>query len=378
MENIVSNNCILLHGEPDCGKSTLLRKIVLQLENRLECIFLPCTGPSEIVNQHCEKASKAFVIHDIFGKFVFSFEQLVKWKDDKLKQQLKDGKVKLLMTSSSAMFMTETVQTLSFFTDNAFKLPASNLSASTDENKTLTDVTGWVKELRKSNPSAFYSLFFCILNKGYIDIAFLTAEGCNLFTAFSDDVLNSLKITISLDKFLTDLRFLMQYFIKKDNGTFSIQQSSIFNGLAGYFGQELQPLFIKHADPDIITHHCCLTSRPASKVKEMFCIQVNAENEETYFKRIIDQLILRNFSKVFSVRQMNSESYQMKLVYFLKKLPKETFNQLCSFKCRFEGETMLQLASNKSCIKLAIFLTNELCKISMPDQSGHQHQLTVV
>lgn len=378
MENVVSNNYILLHGEPDCGKSTLFRKIVLDLESRLGCTFVPCNDPSEIVNQHCEKASKAFEVHDIFGKLVFSFDQLIKWKDEKLKQQLKDGKVKLLMTCSSAMFLTETVQTLSFFMDSAFELPTSNLSASTDENQMLKDLTDRVKEMRDSNSSAFYSLFFCILNKGYIDIAFLTPEGGNLFTAFSEDVLKSLNITISQDRFAKDLHFLMNSFIKKDNSTFSIQQSSIFNSLAGYFGQVLQPLFIKHADPDIITHHCCLTSCPGSKVNEMFCIQVNAENEEIYFKRIIDQLILRNFSKVLSVRQMKLASYQKKLVYFLKDLPKEAFNQLCSFKCRFEGETMLQLSSDKRYIKLATFLRDELCNISMPDQSGHQHQLPVV
>lgn len=362
LEKIVSNNCILLLEEPDCRKSTILHKIASCSEDCLGYKFVPCIESSDIFNNQGESAPSAFVIDDIYGRFVFSFEKFMEWKsqEKRIKQLLDDGKIKLLIICSSATFLTETVLTLSLIKDYAFILPIRHLSPNTEEEYQLTYQINEVNKIRDSNPPAFYSLFFCILRKGYFCEDLLIAEGDSVFTIFRDNVLEPLNIEITQEGFLNDLPFPMNNFIKKENGTFSIQQTSIFNALATYFGQELQPLFIRYADPEIVIHHCCLVTCPDFKVNGMFCIQVNEENEEIYFERIKNQLQLGNISEVVSVRQMELKSYQTKFVVFLKNISKDALKQICIIKCRFESKTILELLSDKTCMKLIIFLREQL------------------
>lgn len=353
-KQIVSNNCILLLGEPHCVKSAL-PEIVSYAEDCLECKFVPCNEPSEIVEEQCKSVTSAFVINDICGRFVFSFKKFMKWKNQetRIQQLLKSGKVKLLMTCSSAAFMTDTIPKLRLLKDNEF---GTMLLPSTDGNEVLTDLSHRINELRDSNPPAFCNLFWCIIKQGYTSVAFITAEGDSEFITFRNKVLSSLNLPNSPQSILKDQTFPMD-FIRKENDAISIKQTSIFNALAVYFGQELQQVFMEYADPEIIINHCILTTCPDVEVNETFRINVNEENEELYFQRIKEQLLLENLSEVFSIRQMEFELYQTKLIDSLT----DKLNQLSRLKCKFEDETMLTLSSEKACKKLAKFLKNNMC-----------------
>ncbi|CAC5371648.1 unnamed protein product [Mytilus coruscus] len=349
IEKLAATNCVLLWGKSGCGKTTTLCKIADYYKKNLRYRLITCHTPSDISAQQCVTEKRIFVIDDIFGRFVFSYEKFLRLKEleELFKKILEENTVKLLMTCSSVAFRTDYVQEFGLFTDNTFELTETSLLLN-NKDMDSSEIKNKVEQLRKSNYEAWCCLFICILKQGCIDEADLTSDDDNMFNKFIGNVCNKLNIGISGQQFTwfrKNLCSLIGTFIKKDNRLFSITQTSVFEVLAVYFGQELQQVLIQFVDPEIITQHCCLTSCPDFDGNGMFRIQVNEENEDLYFLRIKELLRLKYLSEVFSVQQMASELYRKKLEVFLKSLGPDDLNKINNSTCRIRSETALTLIS---------------------------------
>lgn len=370
---LASKNCVLLWGKPGCGKSTSLNYIAMYLQNKFEYKYVPCRNPSDIWKQQYETGKFALVLDDICGRFVLSYEVFLMWsrQKKKIERLLQNGNVKLLMGCSSVVFMTETLQKFNLFTESAIQLPIPNLLLSNIHLvvKDLQQFEGClplreeleysksscvsdVNCLREFNLSAFYSLFICILKKGIIDEGVLTSDYSHFFTTISRNISKAFSIEISRRQFFDNLFFLMNKFISKEKSLFSIKEAAMFEALAVYFGDELQQVFIKYADLEIITQHCSLKTCPTIAEHEMFCIEVNEENEKLFFHRIGKLLLSGNIREVFSGRQMKLPIFQQKLTNYFKQLGSEFVKQICRSKCKFENETTFTLASRYECANL--------------------------
>lgn len=370
---LASKNSILLWGKPGCGKSTLLYCVAMYLQNYFGYTYVPCRTPSDIWKQRYETDKFVFVFDDICGRFVLSYEEFRIWSQfkNKIGRLLQNGNVKLLMGCSSVVFMTDTLQKFSLFTESAIELPILNILPS-DMHVVVEDLEkneGYfplreelkfsnssyvdaVKELLVSNLSAFYSLFICILKKGIIDEDILISDDPSLFTKISSNICNACRIEISRRQFLDNLFFLMNTFISKEKKIFSIKEASMYEALAVFFGEELQQVFIEYADLEIITQHCSLKTCPTIAENEIFCIQVNESNEKCFFQRITNLLLSGNICEVFSGRQMKLPLYQQKLADFLKPLGSDFVKNVFRSKSQFENETIFILASRYDCVSL--------------------------
>lgn len=397
-EKINSVNYILIWGPPGCGKTTLVNNIAMYLQKQFDFLPIHCDKPSDIFRHNFGTGKRAFVIDDICGRFVFSHERFLRWKrrEKHLESITGANKVKLLMTCSSAAFMTDTVQHFSFFTKNAFELTTPSVKPSTMHTFTedikrntilnslieqnmfhkiplpmikfgvslpLGDVIEYffdsseyfinkLEELLKSHSSAFYSLFVCVLTKGSIDEAVLTSNDQHSFTEIRSNVFDSLNIAISRRQFLDNLYFLMDIYLSKENGLFSIKHTALFEILAVYFGEKQQKVFIRFADPEIITQHCILKSFKNIAGNARFSIHVSEDNENLYFQRITERLLSRNICEVFCVRQMSLLLYRQKLVAFLKNKGPDVIKQISRLKCKIVNETPSLIAARFGYVNL--------------------------
>ncbi|XP_052076994.1 uncharacterized protein LOC127715008 isoform X1 [Mytilus californianus] len=398
--NVATINTVVLWGPPGCGKTASIHYIALYLQNHEGYKPIHCLKPSDIFNQKYQTGKRTFVIDDICGRFVFSHVRFLTWERrmKHIEELLQDDSVKLLMTCSSAVFITNIVQHCTLFTDNAFELtiptiltnnlytvakdvpinskhvlpsiikqnvfdkvslPMIQCEVSLPLRGTFDcfinsseDVDSKVEQLRKSNISAFYSLFICILKTGSIDEAVLTSDDNSLFTELSINVCYTLDIDISRRQFLDNLYFLMDDFIFKDNGLFLIKHTALYEVLAVYFGDKLQKVFISYADSEIITQHCSLKAFKNIAGYARFSIQVDEENEDLYFQRITEQLLSRNIFEVFSVRQMSIVLYRKKLADFLKKQGPVVVKQISHSKCKIKNETCSSMAMRNGYVNL--------------------------
>lgn len=389
-QKLHSENCILLWGKPRCGKTISLHYIAVYLQNRFGYKPVHCFKPSDIFNSQYKKGKRTFVFDDICGRFVFSHERFCAWKRRRkhIEKLLQSGNVKLFMTCSSAVFTSDIVQHFSLFTDNAFQLttpPILDVDMHTSDielrnNSKLTSTIeqhvlqkvplpvtklglslpardssacvispsdnciSTVDELFKSNASAFYSLCICILHKGRIEETVLTSDDHRLFTKISSSFCFTVGITISRRQFLDNLYFLMDKFILKEQGSFNIKHTVLFEELAVYYADKMQKVFLRFADPEIITQHCNLKSSKNIAGSARFSIQVNEENEDLYLRRITEQILDKNICEVCSIRQMSLFSYRNKLVQFLKKLGPAVVKEISVSKCKINNETFLSMA----------------------------------
>ncbi|VDI74074.1 Hypothetical predicted protein [Mytilus galloprovincialis] len=388
---ITSMNYILIWGPPGCGKTTSVNNIAMYLQKQFDFLPVHCDKPSDIFRHNFETGKRAFLIDDICGRFVFSHERFLRWKrrEKHLKGLSEADNVKILMTCSSAAFMTDIVRHFPFFTENAFELTTPSVIPSTIQTFTkdtkrnimlttlieqnilyklplplikfgislpLSDVIRYfidsseyfinkLEELQESNRSAFYSLFICVLKTGSIDEAVLTSDDHRAFTEIRNNVFDdSLNIDISRRQFLDNLYFLMDIYLSKENSLFSIQHTALFEILAVYFGEKRQKMFIRCADPEIITQHCILKISKNIAGNARFSIHVSEENEHLYFQRITERLLSRNICEVFSVRQMSLLLYRQKLVAFLKNKGPDVIKQISRLKCKIVNETPLLIA----------------------------------
>lgn len=385
-DKITSMNCILLWGTPGCGKSTSVNYIAMYLQKQFDFLPIHCDKPSDIFRHNFEKGKRAFVIDDICGRFVFSHERFLRWKlrEKHLERLNEADNVKVLMTCSSAAFLTDTVQHFPFFTKNAFELTTPSIKPS-DLHSTfakdvkintvlkslfepnmllktplpiikfglslpLGDVLDYfmdfseyfnkkLEELLESHSSAFYTLFIFVLKKGSIDQAVLTSDDQLAFTEIRSNVFDSLNIDISRRQFLDNLFFLMDIYISKENGLFTIKHTALFEILAVYYGEKMQKVFIRCADPEIITQYCILKGFKNIAGNPRFSIHVNAKNINLYFQRITERLLSRDICEVFCVRQMSLSLYRQKLVAFLKEKGPDVIKQISLLKCKVVNET---------------------------------------
>lgn len=365
MDKLAATNCVLIWGNPGCGKTTALSYITQFYINKLGYQLKSCYKPSDIFNQQLEQCATEkciLVIDDICGRFVFSYEKFLRLKrrENHIKQLLEDKKVKLLLTCSSVAFKTVPIHELGLFTDNTFELtepPKHNMQKVSKNNQLPPkDILHEVEKLRKSDYKAFCCLFICILKQGCIDGADLTSEEDNILNKIKSNVCSELNIDISRHEFRDNL-FSLKNTTLIDNENvrlFSISRTSVFEVLAVYFGHTLQKLLIQYAEPDLITQHCCLKSCPGFEGNGMFRIEVNEENEELYFRRIKEQLLRRNLSEVFSIQQMNSSLYRKRFAVFLEGLNSDVLGKISNSTCRLQSETALTLT--KKYVKLFTIL----------------------
>lgn len=356
---LTATNCLLLWGEAGCGKTTVLCKIADYYENYLGYKRITCYEPSEIFDQQFIREKCIFVIDDIFGRFVFSYEKFLRLKELEisLKKILEGNTMKLLMTCSSVAFRTEYVKQIYLFIDNTFELTKTSslqYNKDTDSKYLLKlskqtpppsiDIKSEAEKLRNSNYEAWCCLFICIIKQGCIDETDLISDDDDMMDKIKSNVCTKLNIHISPKQFKKYLVSLTGPFLKKEKMLFLIKDTSVFEVLAVYFGQELKDVFIQCADPEVITQHCCLTSCPDSKPNGIFRIQVDTANEELYFRRIKEQLLDKFLSEVFSVRQMDSQLYRNRLAVFLKDLNQNDLNQISNSTCKINNtETALTL-----------------------------------
>lgn len=342
---------MLLWGLSGCGKTTTLCKIADYYQKDLKYRIITCHTPSDIFSLQCVTEKIIFVIDDIFGRFVFSYEKflILKELEKTIQTFIQENTVKLLMTCSSVAFRTDFVHELALFSNNTFELTETSLLQN-NKDMSASEIRNKVEQLRQSNYEAWCCLFILILKQGCIHEADLTTDDDTIFNKLIDSVSNKLNIEMSGQQFGKNLNTLMDTFIKKENRLFSIIQTSVFEVLAVYFGEEFQQVLLQFADPELITQHCCLTSCPEFKGNGTFRIQVNEENEGLYFLKIKDKLQRKFLTEVFSVQQMESKSYREKLDVFIKGLAcldPDLFKDIHTSTCRIKIETALTLTAGK-------------------------------
>lgn len=384
-QKLTTINYMLMWGKPGCGKTASLRYISKYLQDDFGYKVVPCYKPSDIFKNEEKNEKQLFIVDDICGKYVFSFEIFLRWKrrTKHIERLIQADKSKLIMTCSSSVFMSDIVKTLNIFTDNAIEITMHAMSLHDLNEDFIKDSTlsviiehklfdqlplpmiklgrylpmrealeyfdnssryvqRKVDELRESNFSAFCSLFLIILKQGCIAEIVMTSDDHLMFTTISRNVFKELNVDISRRRFMDNLLFLMDIFVTKENGSYTIKQTDIFEALAVYFGETLQELFIRNADPEIITQHCSLEKCP-TVLDERFHIHVKEKNEALYFQRIRKQLLRGNVSEVLAVPQIKLSSYQKKLAEFLRNLGTDVVKQISRSKCKIERETTFTL-----------------------------------
>lgn len=104
------------------------------------------------------------------------------------------------------------------------------------------------------------------------------------------------------------------YLMKKDNNYVFIH-NQLFDYMCFYFGNCLQRLILKHAESILIRDRCRLKAIEIDT--EAFAIIINEENENRYFKRIVEDILAGGGYHVFYNNQMKYQTYRTRLMKYM-------------------------------------------------------------
>lgn len=354
-------------GKPGIGKSSTIHRIALYLRDKEDFAIIPCSSPSNITQHYKKGIKQVFLIDDICGRQCLNQNDIEEWVKETtiLALILNQENVKILMSCRLQIYFETQFERMTLLTQFTFDLSSDKFSLSFEIRKRIAkqylsddvvdkiipfikdnDFSPLLCKLGKNmkdendvlnlfrNPYEHYKtniielskerdrfkyivLFLFICSNGFIDNSFLQQK--KIDTVFNNFGYSS---PLPIPRLREELDSLNRtYLLKTEYNTYKRIQNRQFEYLCCYFGEILQRELICFADVAIIHNNMYLEC--SDIIRDELCIKIKAEYEEEYLSRLCLDWIIGDVVHVFSNRQMESEFFRCKLLFFLNKLDTE-------------------------------------------------------
>lgn len=356
-------SCLVVTGCPGSGKSAIIHHIALRLQREQGYEIVPLVAePTDLQQYYNGDDKQVFILDNTFGTITVNRHVVDKWCSylEPIQKILSGGNVKILLGCRSQIAKDPILNCLKELVTNKCSLEEFRLSkkervqiagkyldrASVDKIRDVLDTYDFLPLLcklyakkRYADIHKFFQYPEDVIKENITDIKSHTDKTqycalviCVLYndrlheTWFEMDtqyaeILQPVCEELALDfkvirvLLLQQLDGLVNTFIKKLGGTYSIIHDRVYDVAASVCGNDLTECFIRHVDSTFIGDRFHLVSvgdDPGHSV-----IKVTAKYENKYFKRLLTDLELENTYSTFQNKQLKYDSFREKLVCFL-------------------------------------------------------------
>ena len=362
---ISEEDIVTVIGSPGCGKTTAIRHVALRLHKEQSYDIIPAAKPSDIRDYYDPERKQVFVFDDMFGKYSINVQTMYNWNvlSDCIKKII-DGKhvqillscrsyifhqfrnVNLLANTSCDFLSSDNVLTvgerrriaMSHLTENETKIiqymkvfqqydffpllcQLYGRHKTVDIRRFFTSPLSIIKDdlkclMEEENQTPFATLGLFVIYNNTIEDDMLSRKSSIQITL--DELSRKFRIpyTFSPSKAKEQLDNLTKSYAKKIGSCYSIIHDKFFDIVASFFGEHMFDLLIDLCHSDVLRDRFHLDT---IQVEHDEClIIIPYDKHKLYFKRLCYHFANGNMDVVFSNRQMQYESYRIKIIALLK------------------------------------------------------------
>ena len=362
---IEEEDIVTVIGSPGCGKTTAIHHVALRLNKEQLYDVVPAVYPSDIRNYYDPERKQVFVFDDMCGKYSINVQTMNDWKvlSDCVKKIIDGKKVKILLSCRSYVFYQ--FKNVKLLTSTSCDFLSSVNVLTVDERrgiamKHLTEnETKIIQDMKVFKQYDFFPLLCqlygrhknCDIRTFFTspvsvikdDLKCLMEEEnqttfatLGLFVIYNntieDDMLSrtsplkttleemsgefNMPYTFSPRIVKEQLDNLTKSYAKKTGSCYSIIHDKLFDILVGFFGEHMYDLLINLCHSDVLRDRFHLDT--IQDEHDECLISVPDDKHDLYFERLCYHFVNGNMDVVYSNRQMQYESYRMKIIALLK------------------------------------------------------------
>lgn len=184
LERLHEKSCVTITAASGVGKTSILRHVALEMENRGYDILL-VTSPHDIVKFHNPNKKTLFVIDDFCGTYTINRSYLDNWEMvlDRIKELVQNKFTKIIVACRLQVYQDEKFASLSIFRTCVCNLQSEDLCLLQTEKHTIAEL---YLETKASAIIQYCNLYQCfpLLCKLYSD-----STGLNISDFFKDPFL---------------------------------------------------------------------------------------------------------------------------------------------------------------------------------------------
>jgi ankyrin repeat protein/energy-coupling factor transporter ATP-binding protein EcfA2 len=361
---IIEEEIVTVIGSPGCGKTTAIHHVALRLNKDQLYDVVPAVYPSDIRNYYDPERKQLFVFDDMFGKYSIHVQTMQDWNvlSDGIKKIIDGKRVNILLSCRSYIF--HQFRNVKLFTNTSCHFLSSDNVLTVDERRGIAmkhlpeNETKFIQDMEVFNQYDFFPLLCHLYGRhktGGIRTFFTrpvsvikddlkclmeeenqtTFATLGLFIIYNnkieDDMLSRKSpLKTTLDEMSGELKMpyifspkivkeqldsLTKSYAKKTGSCYSIIHDKYFDILVSFFGEHMFDLLIDLCHSDVLRDRFQLDTIQGEHDE---CIIIVPEGKyDLYFERLCYHFANGNMDVVFSNKQMQYESYRIKIIALL-------------------------------------------------------------
>ncbi|CAC5377337.1 unnamed protein product [Mytilus coruscus] len=349
MKYIFTESCVTIVGNSGTGKSFLSRHVALKMMDQ-GYIIIPCDSPGDVRQWFKHGRNTLFIFDDVCGHKC----------------------CKILSTCRQEVYRDEQFNSLCIFKRCIIDLSSQEFRLNSAEQSALADMyfhenTDKVKELSEkydffpllcslyrkqilqkhvnlrsffSNPFGVFKgelnnlylegddgkmkyccLVLCVMLNNSLTEENVSSKGKEI-EAVIKSLLHKCELNkgINIERLSKSLATLEGTYVTRERGTYKIIHDKLFDFLAKYFGDKLQPLLIGHANTCFISERFIWKTSENLNTDIEFTIRIHDSQINRYIERLLKDWASGSVRSVFGNRNMRSPAFTEKFISCINKL----------------------------------------------------------
>ncbi|XP_063447888.1 uncharacterized protein LOC134727436 [Mytilus trossulus] len=379
--------CVLVKGAQGDGKSTTIRHVATTLHDINKYEIIPCKGPNCIEKYYKKDRYQVFVIDDLCGEYSFNQREADEWSNSFIKEFitkiLELGNAKFLASVRLQICRADMFKVFKFLNFKSVDLSDRNMVTLKQKyeilQKHLPGDAAKLVEIQKDrisdislspllvsliydgmdiplflqNPLDFYwnefekleveelcTLFLFTAFNGAIESEYTKSDKQTISTIANAFIEPSHSVQLDITNLIPkSLNLLEGKFLVKKNDVFTPKHNGLFDIICYYFGTKKQNTFIQYAHAQVIGQRTIFESLNLKNLQQ-FTILINKENEEMYFKRMVQNI--RNgkiWDSLNNFQLINILQFKLRFDAYLKRLSNTEKDEMVKIRERSDGTT---------------------------------------
>lgn len=195
-------------------------------------------------------------------------------------------------------------------------------------------------EFEKLEVEELCTLFLFTAFNGLIESKFTKSENKQTISTIANAFIEPSHIQLDITNLISkSLNLLGGKFLVKQNDVFTPKHNGLFDIICYYFGTKKQDIFIQYAHAQVIGQRTIFESLNLKNLQQ-FTILINKENEEMYFKRIVQNIRHgKIWDSLNNFQLLNILQFKLRFDAYLKRLSNTEKDEMVEIRERSDGTT---------------------------------------